>query len=103
VLAATQEKRSGQEQMRLKLETERLNFEKKRAEAHDRNAEKRLDIMAAQADLQRQQQSPSARMMFASGVKVCIPLTSYCLKAVKSKVADNKGYGKNEKTRYGCT
>jgi hypothetical protein len=37
VLAAIQEKRSEQEQMRLKLETERLNFEKERAEAYDRN------------------------------------------------------------------
>jgi hypothetical protein len=48
--------------MRLKLETERLNFEKERAEAHDRNEEKRLDIMAPQADLQRQQQSDNTRM-----------------------------------------
>jgi hypothetical protein len=56
VLAATQEKRSEQEQM-LKLETERLHLEKERAKAHDRIEEKRLDIMAAQADLQRQQQS----------------------------------------------
>jgi hypothetical protein len=48
--------------MRLKLENERLSFEKERAEAHDRHEEKRLDIMAAQADLQRQQQSESTRM-----------------------------------------
>jgi uncharacterized membrane protein len=62
LLAATQEKRSEQEQMRLKLENERLSFEKERAEAHDRHEEKRLDIMAAQADLQRQQQSECTRM-----------------------------------------
>jgi hypothetical protein len=42
MLAATQEKHSEQEQMRLKLETKRLNFEKERAEAHDMNEEKRL-------------------------------------------------------------
>jgi hypothetical protein len=62
VLEAAQEKRSEQEQMRLKLETERLDFGKERAQAHDRNEEKRLDIMAAQADLQRQQQSENTRM-----------------------------------------
>jgi hypothetical protein len=62
LLAATQEKRSEQEQMRLKLENERLSFEKERAEAHDMHEEKRLGIMAAQADLQRQQQSESTRM-----------------------------------------
>jgi hypothetical protein len=62
MLAATQEKRSEQEQMRLKLEIERLKLEKERAEAHDRNEENRLDIMAAQADLQRQQQSKNIRM-----------------------------------------
>jgi hypothetical protein len=61
LLAATQEMRSEQEQMRLKLENERLSFEKERAEAHDRHEEKRLDIMAAQADLQRQQHSESTR------------------------------------------
>jgi hypothetical protein len=33
--------------VRLKLENERLSFEKERAEAHDRHEEKRLDIMAA--------------------------------------------------------
>jgi uncharacterized membrane protein len=64
LLADTQEKRSEQEQMRLKLEKERLSFEKERAEAHDRHEEKRLDIMVAQADLQRQQQSESTRMQF---------------------------------------
>jgi hypothetical protein len=48
--------------MRLKLETERLNFEKEKAEAHDRNEEKSLNIMAVQADLQRQQQSENTRM-----------------------------------------
>jgi hypothetical protein len=48
--------------MRIKLETERLNFEKERAEAHGRNEEKRLGIMAAKADLQRQQQSENTRM-----------------------------------------
>jgi hypothetical protein len=62
VLAATQEKRSEQEQMRLKSDIENLNFEKGRAKAHDRNEEKRLDIIAAQADLQRQQQSEKTRM-----------------------------------------
>jgi hypothetical protein len=62
VLAVTQEKRSEHKQMRLKLKTERLNFEKERAEAHDRNEEKRLDVMAAQADLQRQQKCENTRM-----------------------------------------
>jgi hypothetical protein len=62
LLAATQEKRVEQEQMRLKLENERLSFEKERAEAHDKHEERRLDIMAAQADLQRQQQSESTRV-----------------------------------------
>jgi hypothetical protein len=44
------------------LENESLSFEKERAEAHDRHEEKRLNIMAAQTDLQRQQQSESTRM-----------------------------------------
>jgi hypothetical protein len=44
------------------LEADRLDFEKRRAPTHDRNKEKRLDILSAQADLQRQQQSDSARI-----------------------------------------
>jgi hypothetical protein len=62
VLAATQEKRSEQEHMRLKSEIERLNFEKERATSHDMNEEKRQDTMAAQAYLQRQQQSENTLM-----------------------------------------
>jgi hypothetical protein len=39
-----------------------LNSRKRRAATHDRNEEKRFDIISAQADLQRQQQSDSARI-----------------------------------------
>jgi hypothetical protein len=46
---------------------------------------------------------PSARMMLASGLKVCSPYSLFAKKVAKSNVADNIGYRKNEKTRYGCT
>jgi hypothetical protein len=45
----------------------------------------------------------SARMMFASGLKVCSPYSLFAQKVAQSNVADSIGYGKNEKTRYGCT
>jgi hypothetical protein len=60
MLATSQERREEQQRLQLQLETDRLHLEKKRAESRDRNEEKQLDILSAQADLQRQQQSDSA-------------------------------------------
>jgi hypothetical protein len=46
---------------------------------------------------------PRARMFFESGLKFVFPLPLFCSKTAKSNVAANIGYGKNEKTKYGCT
>jgi hypothetical protein len=62
MLATFQERREDQNRLRLQLETDRLDFDKRRAERHERNEERRLDILSTKADLQRQQQSDSARI-----------------------------------------
>jgi hypothetical protein len=61
VLAADQKRRADQEYARIQLETERLEFERERARINDKNEERRLDLLASQAELQRQQQSDNAR------------------------------------------
>jgi hypothetical protein len=62
LLATSQEKKAEQEILKLRLETERLEFEKERAAAHERNEERRLQILSSQADLQCQQQNGNTRM-----------------------------------------
>jgi hypothetical protein len=61
-LVLNQEKKADQDSLELKLETDRLDFEKERAAAHERNEEKRLELLSNQADLQRQQQDDNTRM-----------------------------------------
>jgi hypothetical protein len=40
---------------------------------------------------------------FASGLNFVFPLRFVCSTTAKSNAAANIGYGKNEKTKYGCT
>jgi hypothetical protein len=64
------------------------------------NGLKHCDACADEGD---EKGLPRARLLFVSGLKVVFPLLPVCQKVAKSNVADNIGYGKNEKTRYGCT
>jgi hypothetical protein len=62
LLVLNQEKKVEQDSLKLKLETDRLYFEKEIAATHERNVEKRLELLPNQADLQRQQQNDNTRM-----------------------------------------
>jgi hypothetical protein len=62
LIATNQERKAEQEILKLRLETDRLEFEKEREAAHERNEERRLQILSSQADLQRQQQNDNSRM-----------------------------------------
>jgi hypothetical protein len=62
LLATNQERKAEQEILKLRLETDRLEFEKERAAAHERNEERRLQLLSSQADLQRQQRNDNSRM-----------------------------------------
>jgi hypothetical protein len=61
-LATSQEKKAQKEILKLRLETDRLEFENERAVAHESNEERRLQILSSQADRQRQQQNDNTGM-----------------------------------------
>jgi hypothetical protein len=45
LLVLNQEKKAEQDSLKLKLETDRLDFDKERAAVHERNEEKRLELL----------------------------------------------------------
>jgi hypothetical protein len=62
LLGTNQERRAEQEILKLRLETDPLEFEKERTAAHGRNEEARSKFLSSQAGLQRQQQNNNSRM-----------------------------------------
>jgi hypothetical protein len=61
-LRVSETKRAEQEDQRLKLDRDRLEFEQSRAEKLDVREDKRLELMSNQNDLQQQQQRDNAMM-----------------------------------------
>jgi hypothetical protein len=64
LIATNKEIMAEQEILKLILETDRLQFEKERAAAHEMNEEMRLQILSSQADVHHQQQNDNSRMQF---------------------------------------
>jgi hypothetical protein len=59
---SAEERRADQKILRLKLETDRLEFDRERAASLDSKEEKRLEILSSQNELQRQQQRDNTMM-----------------------------------------
>jgi hypothetical protein len=59
---SAEDRRADQDILRLKLETDRLEFDRERAASLDSKEEKRLEILSSQNELQRQQQRDNTMM-----------------------------------------
>jgi hypothetical protein len=62
ILQFAEERRADQDSQRLKLETDRLDFDRERAAALDAKEDKRIELLSSQNELQRQQQRDNTMM-----------------------------------------
>jgi hypothetical protein len=62
VLLATEERRADQEGLRLKLETERLDYDRQRAAALEKNEERRLNMLEIQQEFDRKEREETMKL-----------------------------------------